>query len=407
MALSTIASGINTDAATALANGRKLARTSTGALWCAYQRTSAAGDDYIVASYSYDNGVTWTEETVAAVVGSGQRAPAIAIDSLNNIHVVWRGQGWGTFPARYQMLYRQRIAAGWQPVELITDINSSQFWFSSIAVDSLDNIHVIWTGDGWGANPADTNIQYRVRTAAGVWQAQEGVTDVADLQTSPSMAIDRNNTVHVAWDGRLWGANPGFRNIQYRQRTVAGGWQAQEGVTDVATDTTSTSIAVDSSNNVHLVWYGTPPGGTADQVQYRRRTIVGWDAMELVTDIPAPTEQTFPSIALDETDSIYVVWAGESWGDNPTWDNIKYRIKYPTGWQPFVSITDRAEDQGYPGLLWATFPLVGGERPNILAPRIVFTGFDGAIYTVEFYTPTIATPKTKPAVATLAATGVT
>jgi len=61
------------------------------------------------------------------------------------------------------------------------------------------------------------------------------VTDKNWHQYSPSIAIDRSNNIHVVWEGKGWGSNPGNWNIQYRKRTSSG-WQAQEGLTDKAVD---------------------------------------------------------------------------------------------------------------------------------------------------------------------------
>ncbi len=392
--------------ATGLGTQRKIGIDSTGRYWCTYIR-QVAGLDQIFVAYSDDLGTTWTEEQVALATAN-QQAGSLAIDSADVLHLFWNGRGWGTFPARQQYVYSQRTGAGWQPIELVTDINVNQTWYGSMAIDGLDNAHVVWGGDGWGVNVGFRNIQYRQRAAGGGWGVQEGVTDIAADQFSPAIAIDLTNNVHVSWDGRGWGVNVGLRNIQYRRR-AAGVWGVQEAITDIAHEEVSASIAIDSLNNVHLVWHGWPVGGAAEQVQYRRRTGVGWDAIELVTNVAAPTEQIECTIALTPDNTPYVVWDGESWSTDPTWNNIVYSRRVSGVWETPVLITDRVTmDQVLPNIAWAMWPLVGGTRLNILTdPVFIFTGFIAAeqVEFVRIFFP--VTPTLPPSVATLPATGVT
>jgi len=89
----TIKTGASTSS-TKCNNQQKLARKSNGDLWCVYYRSDGTYSQ-IYASYSTDGGETWTEEQVCS--GSdNQYNPSIAIDSSDNIHVVWYGKGWGS-----------------------------------------------------------------------------------------------------------------------------------------------------------------------------------------------------------------------------------------------------------------------------------------------------------------------
>ena len=73
----------------------------------------------------------------------------------------------------------------------------------------------------------------RLRTSGGVWQAQEKVTDINADQFSPSIAVDYLDNVHVVWYGTGWGTNTAFDNIEYRMRTISGVWQSLVGLTDL------------------------------------------------------------------------------------------------------------------------------------------------------------------------------
>ena len=99
---------------------RNLARTSDGVLHCAYQKRRGVTEFNIYHAYSFDNGLTWNEERVSELMPKGQQIlPSIAVDSKDNIHLVW--SGWGPFSNAQYIYYREKTSEGWQPQESITD----------------------------------------------------------------------------------------------------------------------------------------------------------------------------------------------------------------------------------------------------------------------------------------------
>ena len=362
---------------TAYTPQRNLARTSDGTLWCVYSRSDGTYEQ-IYISYSPD-GETWTEEQVSS--GSGhQYYPSVAVDSQDNVHVVWTGKGWGSNPNYNNIQYRKRTSSGWQAQEAVTDKDSTQY-NPAIAIDSQGNVHVVWYGGGWGSNPNYYNIQYRKRTSAG-WQAQEALTDKDDKQYDPAIAIDSQDNVHIVWEGGGWGSNPDYYNIQYRKRTSSG-WQAQEAVTDKDDDQYYPSIAVDSQDNIHIVWegwgWGTNTGNA--NTQYRKRTSSGWQTQEAVTDVNY--NQFDQTIAIDSQDNVHVIWTGKGWGSNPDYYNVQYRKRTPSGWQTQEGLTDAAITQQYPSPIWALHPTISGAKTNRPKSGYAFVWMDGT--TVKFY----------------------
>lgn len=341
---------------------RKLARKSNGDLWCVYFRSDGIRSQ-IYVSYSTDGGVTWTEEQVSFDTASpynGQTNPAIAIDSLDNIHVVWEGLGWCTDPVYSSIQYRQRTTT-WQ-TQVMLSVNNKSALHSSIAIDSLDNVHVIYSAVVSGPpSYGYTQIHYRKKTS-GSWGSSEQLTAIAVNQLNSSIAIDSLNNIHVTWPGGGWpGVGSDYVNIQYRKRTTS--WQAQEAITNIVKNQFDVCIAIDSLNNVHVVWTGLGSGTnlTIPNIYYRKRT-TSWQVQESVSD--KNVTQQYPSIAVDSLDNIQVTWVGKGWGIHTSFVNILFRGKTTGGWQVTESLSDLAIDHFYPVLIWASHPIIDGIKTN-------------------------------------------
>lgn len=348
------------------ANNRLLVRASDGRLWCSFLWAS---DVYV--AYSDDAGATWTLELVTTP-GTTVSYPTMAIDSLDNLHVVWRQK----IGADYVIHYRKRNTTGVWDAEEVIEVDPGQQTQPTVAIDSSDNVHVIWESTNDPGLPRTHFIKYRMRTAVG-WQAIEFLSDPLPILTylqRTCLAIGSDDVVHVAWPSQLLGV--AAYNIQYKQRTALG-WQAQEGVTvGAAFQQLMPQIAIDSSNDIHLTFYGGGWGANPGfyNMRYIKRTAGVWGASEAITDIAADQNffgsLSYHSIALDVADDIHVVWSGKGWGANPLDRNVQYRCKSGGVWQAQEGLTDRNTHQGSVSLIWAMFPLISGVRTNI-----PFTGY--------------------------------
>jgi hypothetical protein len=92
-------------------------------------------------SKSIDNGVTWSAWINIQPI-AGQSSPSMTIDSNNNIHVVCANG--------YKIQYTKSTDTGstWSVWTNVAYINSSGAYQSnpSIVIDSNNNIHVAWHG---------------------------------------------------------------------------------------------------------------------------------------------------------------------------------------------------------------------------------------------------------------------
>ncbi len=183
-----------------------------------------------VIKYVKRTGAAWgtLEDAASNLVDTHMGEPSIAIDSSNFPHIAFYKD---TPLNTYNIFYVWRTALGWQPEESVSvEVNPAGIHeYPQLVLDSADDAHVVWMAYNRynSSYPAKPNIYYRKRTA-GVWGAEERVTDVDYNQGyGVSIALNTDDTIHVIWSGQGWGANPGEYCVQHRQSSVVGVWSTQ------------------------------------------------------------------------------------------------------------------------------------------------------------------------------------
>ena len=182
--------------------GRSLARASSGRLWAVYSK-KPGGYSYmqIHCAYSDNDGKTWPEEQVTDIDTAHHFFPSIAIDSSDDLHVVYTGKNRSPYNSRWGVFYNKRTSGSWGSEETVAleDVSLPGQEYPAIAVDSSDDVHVVWNGKGWGSNPTILNIKYRKRTSGSLGSV-ESITDVAtNTQISASIAIEGSNDEGITW----------------------------------------------------------------------------------------------------------------------------------------------------------------------------------------------------------------
>ena len=292
--------------------------------------------------------------------------PSITIDGSGNLHVVWEDNTpgiWSGGPLDSEIMYVNRTSAGWSNATVISDGFGGNYWNTelssspSIAVDSSGNLHVVWTDSTpgvWGGGYVlfDSEIMYVNRTSAG-WS---NITVISDgyggewgwntgNSYDPSITIDGSGNLHVIWTDLtpgIWGSDT---EIMYVTRTSAGwsnitvisdGYGGEWGWNNGSSY--APSIAVDSSDYLHVVWTdGTPGvwgGGILDsEIMYVNRNSTGWSNVTVISDGYGGEwgwntgKSVNPIITVDGLGNLYVVWEDISdgiWKDGDSDYEIMY-----------------------------------------------------------------------------------
>ena len=176
-----------------------------------------------------------------------------------------------------------------------------------IAYDSSDNIHIVWDDN----TPARQEIYYRRSTDGGTtWTSAKRLTKLNGDSRVPSIAVDPSDNVHIVW----FDMTPGNNEIYYT-RSINGGinWSSPKRMTWNPSSSTHPCIAAGSGSDLHIVWQDDGPGN--EEIYYKRSTNEGlsWPLTKRLTWNSGAS--MYPGVASDSGNDIHVVWTDQTPGN--------------------------------------------------------------------------------------------
>ncbi|MBA7675817.1 hypothetical protein ES703_84055 [subsurface metagenome] len=383
--------------ATSYNTQRKLVRQSDGTLWAVYRKK--LGDYYqIYVKKSTDDGSTWISETrISTYAGMDaviQYHPSIAADSDDNLYVFWEGGAGGD-----KQIWYAKYTTSWATPARVSNYGGNEYC-PSITVDSSNNLHVVW--QSYGPGHSVNQIWYAKYTTS--WADPVRISTYTNMATKeqyyPSIAVDSSGYLHVVWKGKATGYD--YDQVWYAKYTdswaapivISTGMESypQEGYP---------SIAIDSTNNIHVVWWGRGDGyGGDEQIWYAKYTD-SWIAPVRISTYSGMDEQHqyYPSIAVDSFNNLHVVWYGKATGYTDY--NKVWHAEYIGSWNTPEVLQATGQNQ-YPNLRWSLYP--ASNIPTTKA-GYVFTEGTESPYNIKF--DFVQIPPSQPAVTTLDASSIT
>lgn len=241
------------------------------------------------------------------------------------VHMVWESANSGGFLSTgpdfdiYHVAYSNGVFQSQQLVNTSGNIDGGDDHDPAIAIDHLGHLHVVWSSetDIGGTVDTDADIFYTMYDGS-TWSAPElvnasGTSDSID-DLEPTVALDAAGVVHVAWYERLSSISG---QLAYSER-VAGVWSAKEIPTvPNATDWNpgSFDLAVEPGGVAHLVWnsWADHDGAGSDTDIFWSRRVAGmWSTAELVNDYGTAdsSPDDTPRLAVAPDGEVYAAWAG-------------------------------------------------------------------------------------------------
>jgi hypothetical protein len=150
-----------------------------------WRRTANSDGQGTIWYRNWQNG-SWGSSVQISDGATTAKRPHVAAAPNNEFHVVWRQRGG---PGNsYEVYYRKWSNGSWGSREKATNTSAQANEDPHIALDSSNNPHVSF--------PEGTSAAYIKRTG-GSWSA---LTILASTGLDPTVAVDDNNAVYVAYD---------------------------------------------------------------------------------------------------------------------------------------------------------------------------------------------------------------
>lgn len=245
---------INVSASISDSRSGQLAVDPSGAPHLVWLDT-AAGRESIAHAERLPSGAWTTPEILSAGIftsAAGDPArdkPAIAFDPAGTAHVVWRNS-----PPGEAYYVNRPVGGAWSaPLMIASGLSPANSSALRLAVSVAGRVHVAWHA----ATAGRSDIYYRSRDAAGVWEPLENVTGGDPFATAaayPEIGVDAAEIAHLAWQNGI-----GY----YASRPVSGSWSAPVGVTVWPFLLEQTRLSVDAAGQARAAWLGHAPGVNA------------------------------------------------------------------------------------------------------------------------------------------------
>ena len=238
---------------------------------------------------------------------------AVAVDAAGNYVVTWAdsnldGSGYGVYFQRYNAA---GVAQGAETRANTTTLNAQQF--PTVDMDSAGNFVIAWSGNGTG----DTAGVYAQRfNATGVAQGAEFRvnTTTTNTQQQPSVALDSLGNFVIVWSGEGVGDTAGVFGQRYTAAGTAIGGEFRINSTITGTQSFA-AVDMNPKGDFVVVWSGEGTGDLAGVFGQRYDTTGTAVGSEFRVNTTTTNTQQYGRVAMNSAGGFVVTWSGEGTGD--------------------------------------------------------------------------------------------
>ncbi len=308
---------------TSMANAHCVAADASGILHVVWFDTRDG--NYEIYYKKFDSG--WSADERLTTDGSVSTYPSVATAGDGSVHVVWSDNRDGN----YEIYYKCNDGSGWEPdLRLTTSPGASRY--PSIASDGFNNIHMVWEEH----NGRTYEIRYRFFDGV-TWGPRELIATGSYYdRTNPALAVDSDDNVHV-----VWRVSSGA--IEYKKFDGVA-W----GTTQTLTYPDSPgppAVAAGPEGRLHIVWddsVDTGMGYDVPEVFYKGFDGSAWGEDIRISTHPADSYNA--TVAVDDTGDVSVMWMDDRSGDT----DIYFRVFNGSTWEPERCLTSAYRESRYP-----------------------------------------------------------
>jgi|GEM_PF-3399956 len=227
---------------------------------------------------------------------ANQYDPSVVIDSSDNMHIVWKDQ-WGALDIAYKKIRCSdgSTLVGKTQVNITADNCSLNP--PGIDVDASGNAYVVWMQKP-SAGSSVYYVKLRNISAAG---PERIIYNNCELGENVAIAVDATGNSNIVWNDDRTGIN----NIYYEKVSPAGAVLVNDRRVSSMSHAYEPQIVLDPYNNAHVVWRS-QQNLYYEKINYdHSQTEPLVDDMGLIEDCGSVNSS---SIAIDTNDEIYLVW---------------------------------------------------------------------------------------------------
>ena len=260
------------------------------------------GHQTIFFSRSTDGGVNFSTPVNISNDPSDSANPQIAVDATGNISVVWEND-----TINLGVFYAHSTDGGVSfssPLPLST--NTSGSYGPQLAVDANGNIFVVWEDDF--STRAHVSFSRSADKGATFSTPQLNLSkDSTGNSTAPMIALDGGGNINVVWVDD----SPGYFAIFFTRSSDNGTtFSTAKGISNTSGDSANPQLAVDASNNVHVVWQHNTPQVFNSDIFFARSADGGATFTNPPLNLSAnPGNSTNPWLAVDSAGNLNLGWA--------------------------------------------------------------------------------------------------
>ncbi len=266
----------------------------------------------------------WSNYRILSDTSTGNAYnPEIAIDSNDNIHVVWEDStaglaGSGADTDVFYMSFDSSTET-WSPLEVVSSESTSASLTIDVVVDVIGNIHVAWIDytDYLGAG-TDRDVFYKRKNAGGTWTITEVISTESTSHVYSEITIDADidGNIYVSWADPTDILGSGSDNDIFLKffNNTASTWSSP-----ILISTESTSSSYDSeievnslTGDIYFVWEDWSDllgAGTDGDVFFRSWNVFSSTLSDLEVVNTFSTLNAYdPKLALDQNNDLHIVW---------------------------------------------------------------------------------------------------
>ncbi len=306
-------------------------------VWTEIDPSLSPGDQFFYSNnpgvyYSYWNGDAWSVPVKVSQNTGFAGFPSIAVTNDNVVHIVWEDDTPNASNSWGRILYSSSSNYGtsWSaPVSVAPSLDThagSWSWYPRLVKNSVNPLHLVFVYTDDALSLRGDSVLYYTNWDVSGWSAPQQVYShpggFTENVLDSSLAVDSSNNPHVLiYSVGMAGPTTQTTGIFYT--TLSGGvWS-----TPVNLDPTGESprLVLDSANNIHAIftkfWFEQGNTANKNKVYFVTKTGGTWSSPLLITDqanTNSWNNQPITGITFDSNNNVYVGWGQRiGWGSNP------------------------------------------------------------------------------------------